>query len=180
MQRTSFAFLFLFIVLTGCDIEKRERILEERTNEVIKREQALQLKEEALLLQQQELDSISNDYLNDSLLQVFPLLMGNWNVKMLCSETTCPGSAIGDSKTEQWEFVMHDNILVAIAISNNKLSRIYTGDYAQEQITMESQSDTTTKILINLKFDKDNLLKGTRKIIRKDDCHITYDLTLKK
>lgn len=127
-----------------------------------------------------QLDSAAQVQKIDTASPNYSLLLGSWNVKMSCTATNCPGSAIGDTKTEQWEFVMKDDILLAIAFSNNKLSRIYTGDFQNDEIKMSAQSDSTTKILIRAKFSKDRILAGTREIIREDNCHIMYDLTMKK
>jgi len=180
MQKTFPLLILLLFLLPGCDIEKRERELEQRALEVTHRERVLELKTQELNERQQQLDSLTVEQRNDSLHQIYPQLIGIWNVKMICDETTCPGSAIGDTKTEQWEFVLRDNQLIAIAVSKNKLSRIYTGDYRDSLIVLEAQSDSTTHIQVQLKFDKDKILSGTRKIIRSDECFINYELTLKK
>lgn len=167
-------------MLSGCDLLNREQEVERRATALNKREMELNQRETLLREEQIQLDSMAHLQKIDTASSNYTLLLGSWNVKMICTETNCPGSAIGDTKTEQWEFVKQDNILLAIALSNNKLSRIYTGDFSNEEIRMEAQSDSTTKILIRAKFSKDKILTGTREIIREDDCHITYDLTMKK
>jgi hypothetical protein len=48
---------------------------------------------------------------------------------MTCTETTCPGSAIGDTKTETWDISYQNNVLLAKANVGDKLTRVYTGTY---------------------------------------------------
>jgi len=101
-------FCLWLITLTGCGLREREDALNKKMSEVAQKEQkllfqekTLQLKEEELNQRQRLLDSTSNKITVDSLPVFYPQLPGTWLVKMSCKETTCPGSAVGDTKTEQ-------------------------------------------------------------------------------
>jgi len=43
---------------------------------------------------------------------------------MRCTETNCSGSAVGDTKNEQWEIGYQNGGIVAQAFSGNKLVRV--------------------------------------------------------
>ena len=64
---------------------------------------------------------------------------------MICTETNCPGSAVGDSKNEQWDISFQDNAIIATAISNNQMVRVYTGHYFGNSIRLTVQKDSTDR-----------------------------------
>src|SRR4051794_24424190 len=125
--------LVMSFVALGCGLRDREQELEKRLNEVNQKEQELLLKEKSLQLKEEELakkeklvDSSSKN-LTDSFFSQHPQLPGTWNVTMRCTETTCQGSAVGDTKNEQWEISYQEKTIVAQAFSDNKLVRVYSG-----------------------------------------------------
>jgi hypothetical protein len=106
-------YLFLFLVMSftasGCGMRERELKLDQKMSEINQKEQELLLKEKSLQLKEEELakkeellDSSSRSPVDTFLVQ-HPQLPGKWNVTMRCTETTCPGSAVGDTKNEQWK-----------------------------------------------------------------------------
>lgn len=181
---------YCFLLFSSCGFQEQEKKIKEREMELNQREQALNIKEHALLLLEEQLNEReqkldSNLFVPDTLLGTYPNLPGSWNVKMVCSETTCPGSAVGDSKTETWEISIQNNSVIVGALSNGTLSRIYSGNFQEDRLVVSSENtDTQTnqkvKILIRLKQTKDGNMIGTREIIRAEDCHIVYDLDVKK
>lgn len=185
-------FCLWLMTLTGCGLREREDALNKKMSEVAQKEQklllqekTLQLKEEELNQRQRLLDSTSNKITIDSLPVLHPQLPGTWLVKMSCKETTCPGSAVGDTKTEQWQFTYQNNAVVAKAMSNNKLVRIYTGTYSGNSLELSAQQDTTTsgqnvKMVVRLLETKENEMEGQREIIRAEGCRVVYSLALQK
>lgn len=184
MNRSYFLLFLLIFAFSGCGLRERERQLEKGLARLHRQQQELALKEQALNERQKQLDSVATLH-QDTLLQLYPNMPGSWTVKMVCSEATCPGSAIGDTKTEQWEIGIQNNQVTAVALSNNKVTRVYSGTFAGDQLILEAQyveahPELNTRIIIRLKFSKENLMTGRREIIRPEDCHIVYDITLKK
>jgi len=104
---------------------------------------------------------------------------------MVCSVATCSGSAVGDTKTEQWTFSVSGSSVIAQAFTKNVLSRVYVGQYQDGYLQLTAQStDTTlnsnTQINVFLRQLNDSLtLEGKRSITR-PDCQIVYNLTMKK
>lgn len=181
------------IALPGCSLRKREMELTKKIARVNEREQQLNLKEQFLAFREQQLDeraklldSTTKKIANDSLTALHPLLPGMWAVKMVATETNCAGSAVGDTKNEQWKFSFQNNNIIARAISNNKLVRIYTGSYTgnSNSIKLTLQQDTTTpvpaRMTIRLQSIQDKEMEGEREIIQQNGCRIVYSLQLKK
>jgi hypothetical protein len=186
-------FLGLWLItLTGCGLRDREMELEKKTIEVNQKEQELLLKEKSLQIKEEELahkekllDSSSNKSAADSLAVLHPEIPGTWNVTMRCTETTCSGSAVGDTKNEQWVIGYQNNTVIANAISDNKLVRVYTGTFNNNSIELSTQPDSSdtdlkTKMIVRLLVTKENNMTGQREIIRPEDCRIVYSLDLKK
>ncbi len=184
MNRTYYLCLLSCLLLGSCGLQEREKKLEEGMQMLHQKEQELALKEQTLNDRQKTLDSVESKH-TDTLANLYPTLEGNWSVKMICNVATCQGFAIGDTKSEQWEFRIQSNEVMAIAISNNKVTRIYTGNFNGDQLVMnaqlvETQPDLNTRMVVRIRFSDPNNLTGEREIIRQDDCNIIYSLTLKK
>lgn len=190
-MRIAIILLFISLSLSGCSIREREKLIEKRTQELNEKEQQLLLKEKELQLKETELaslqkmqDSIGIDSLKDTLV-VNPAFLGSWQVKMVCVETNCPGSAIGDTKVETWQIERHENGMVAKANSGQSLVRVYTGRFANNQLLLSAQQDTSTssnpsRMIVRLQQKGQEQLSGTREIIQSGNCRIVYDLDLKR
>ena len=186
-------FLFTIGIVTfcGCSLRQREIELDNKLNDLREREQQLSLKEQSLDFREQQLnerekilDSTSRKISNDSLYLKHPQLPGLWSVRMQCIETNCPGSAVGDTKNEQWEFEFQENGVIASALSNKQLVRVYAGEFFNNSLRLSVQQDTTNeqfaKILVRLQAVKEGEMTGEREIIQANGCHIVYSLELKK
>ena len=128
MKRIIFIGLALLPLLWGCDLDEREKAVERKALELQQKEEELQArelaltqKEEALARLTQPLDSTHKD----SSLIYDPRLIGLWSVRMTCTQTTCPGSAVGDTKTEQWELSYQGHHILAKALVSDTLTRVY-------------------------------------------------------
>lgn len=196
MIRVIVLLLPLFLLCSGCDLKKREEALKKKEATIVEREQQLSLreksvaiKEEELLQLQKRLDSAQTNKGitpgKDSALVYNQQLVGNWNVKMTCTETTCAGSAVGDTKSETWAIGYENNHLIAKAMANDKLARVYTGNYDGTNLMLTEAvvigpTEPVTKLSIRLTPTGDNTMEGQREIIRENDCRIVYSLQLSK
>jgi len=184
MNKVFYVCLLSGLLLSGCGLQEREKKLADGWQSLHQKEQELILKEQALNDRQKTIDSVESRQ-TDTLTALYPDLEGNWSVKMVCNVATCPGFAIGDTKSEQWEFRIQANEVMAIAVSNNKVTRIYTGTFNGDQLIMnaqlvESQPDLNTRMIVRIRFSDNNNMTGEREIVRQDDCNIIYSLNLKK
>ncbi|HUC80570.1 MAG TPA: hypothetical protein VMR70_06615 [Flavisolibacter sp.] len=174
---------------SGCDIrqreealQKREATLNQREQELLLKEKSLQLKDEELVKRQQQMDST---IVADTTAKYNAKLAGVWNVQMTCTETSCTGSAVGDTKTETWEISYQDRNVIARAKVNNELVRVYSGLYNGTTLelaeALESEQKPATKMIVRLQLTSDTQLEGQREIDRiSENCRIIYSMKMKK
>lgn len=183
-----FMLVVCLVFTTSCSIREREQALEKRTNELNQREQQLLLKEKQLQLKEEELLAqqklIDSTLFIDSLATVDSSLLGNFTVRMRCTETNCPGSAVGDVKTETWEITYQDRNLIAKAFDGKKLVRVYSGPYRNNTIQLIAQTEESsvpnTTMTVTIQRREVNVIEGRREIIRPGECKIVYQLEFKK
>lgn len=180
--------LLLLLSGAGCDLRQREEALQkkeaalnQREQELLLREKTLQVKEDELAKQKQVFDSSMKV---DTSHIVNASFVGAWDVKMTCTETTCPGSAVGDTKTEEWSFAYEGTTLVVKATANEQLVRVYTGYYSGNAIELEEEKTTAqpsqARMIIRLRPVDETHLDGQREIVREKDCRVLYALQLQK
>lgn len=181
--------LSAILFITGCGLRQREMQINKKMKELNQKEQELALKEQTLAIKEQQLNDqkksidSTTSIVNDSLYLEHRKIPGAWIVDMQCTETNCPGSAVGDIKTEQWDFKFQNNTVIASAKSNNQLVRVYSGSYFGNLLKLTVQQDsieTSAKINVRLTQTKDREMEGEREIIQANGCHILYSLRLKK
>ena len=190
---THFSLLLIFIG-TGCGFQEREASVQKREAELAQKEQALVVRENNLKLKEEELlnreQQLAKAQKPDSLIQptasvINPELIGAWSARMVCTETTCTGSAVGDTKTETWDLSYQNERVVAKAKTGENLTRIYTGTFQNNLLELTENVELTaaapaTKMVVRLTLLNPTTLQGQREIIRAGDCRIVYDLQLNK
>ena len=182
-------FMALLFFLGGCGLRQREIELNKKMNELKQREQQINLREQSLELREQQVNlreqsvDSTQQVINDSLFREHQKLPGMWTVEMQATETNCPGSAVGDLKNEQWDFLFQDEIVIVKAFSNKRLVRIYTGNYVGNSLRLtvnQDTSETSAKITVRLQKTNDKEMTGEREITQENGCRILYTLRLKK
>jgi hypothetical protein len=180
--------LFILIVAPGCDLRKREENLKKKEAELAQKEQQLLLKEKTLQLKEEELQNAAktdSSPIVDTMKLYNPAVIGFWSVKMICTEATCAGSAVGDTKTEQWNISYESNTIIAKAMSADKLVRTYTGRPNAEVIELAEQLaddglQSSTNMIVRLRLVTSNRMEGQREIVRENNCKVVYSLQLDK
>jgi len=193
MKWIFYLYLLSTFLFYGCNLRERETSVQNKETELAQKEQeltlkekSLQLKEEELLKREQQIEKqVDSTAQQDSAFIYNPNLIGQWNAKMTCIETTCAGSAIGDTKTETWQLAYQDNHIIAKAMTGENMIRVYTGTYSNNTLELTenvelSPSAPATKMLVRLTLLNPNTLEGQREIIRAGDCRIIYSLQLNK
>ena len=157
-------------------MEEQAKALEAKEQQLVLLEQQLKLKEEDLRKRERKVDSTNQIF--DSLGTYNHLIIGSWTVTMNCVETDCPGSAIGDTKTEQWDIAYEGSDVIAKAFANKKLVRVYKGKLRGHILTLaveqEAPSDASMSASLNL-INVDRL-EGQREIMQSSGCRIIYSL----
>lgn len=194
MIRKLFLFFTFLFLSAGCGLRQREAELQKKEielsqweQELLLKQKTLEAKEAELAEQKQNLDSAlaSDSTLSDSAMVYDSTVIGLWSVKMTCTETTCPGSAVGDTKLETWDFYYLNDQLIAKAMAGTEVVRVYAGAHARDGITLSvdvtgTPSAPETKILVRLAVTDANKMEGQREIVRGNDCKIIYALQLSK
>lgn len=180
-------FFFTLLLITGCDSGKKSRELRQKETELTQREQDLAARDQALNLREDALNQkvriTDSTVIADTANTAPPAITGKWTAQMTCTETTCAGSAVGDTKTEQWEITYQGGTFVARAMANGQLVRVYTGSYTDGTIELteelaSSASSTPAKMMVRLKPVSESRMEGQREIVRENNCRILYDLQL--
>lgn len=188
MKQISIFFLFLIPFFSACNskeqqekFRKKEESLLQKEQELLVKEKNLELKEAALL---QREEALKKPIIADSVASVNQAFIGNWSVKMICRETNCVGSAIGDTKTEQWQISYQENRFIARAMAKEKLVRVYSGTFNGNTLELTAENtDAVVKpanIIARISKTEKNTLGGQREITREDGCKIIYELQMNK
>jgi hypothetical protein len=183
-----FYLLITLLFTTGCglqqqqELKRREAALNTKEQQLIARENAVDLKEKELVKREQRLDS---SLLKDTAMVYDSTLLGKWSVTMNCIEATCPGSAVGDTKTEQWNISFTDNQVVAKVLTDGSLVRIYSGTYNGSLLelsvpTNDSAEKKVATMAVRLQHATPNQLEGRREITRPEGCRIVYAIRMDK
>mgnify|MGYP003577245389 CR=1 FL=1 len=189
MKYLIYLLAFSFVFLQGCDLRKREEAITQRETRLNEKEQELLLKEKTLQIREEELvkreQLIDSTRLIDSTALQNAAFPGTWDVKMTCTETSCPGSAVGDTKSETWQLEYQENTVVARAMVNNELVRVYSGQFTGNTLELVDNRENipnqpATNIVVRLRLTNANHLDGTREIERVGECKILYNLVLTK
>lgn len=178
-------FLLIAAGLGSCGFEERKKALDAREISLKEREQNLLIKEKMLIQLEDsiKLSIARQDSLSLSLKSLgLPLpdsLQGTWNINMLCTQTNCSGSAVGDTRKESWTFSGGDSTGVYVkAMQGDNLVRIYTGIFDGSGFVLStpnlSGEANTTTMNVKLNINSADKLSGTRIIQQADGCTITY------
>ncbi len=182
---------FLFsLLLLSCEGPQAEDQLRQREADLTRREQELTQRENALALREKL--PAPPAATPDTLRPLAPAdsvraraFAGTWAVRMNCIEADCPGSAIGDSKSEQWDVSYAVGTFTVRARANNQLTRVYTGALAGSTLELTAQHLPGERlpdavITVQLQAVDDQHLEGRREINRPAPCRIVYALALTK
>jgi hypothetical protein len=186
MKQIHFILLFLIMTMGGCDcnrddLESRRILLDKKEQQLIAKEDSLRIKEQELLTREKRLDSLNSD----SAVFIDSAILGDWDVKMVCIETTCHGSAVGDTKVELWKLTWHDGIYTATAVVNSEVIRVYQGKVRQGDLELavppapDITSDPPPRITVRVSKSSNTMLEGVREITR-PDCRIIYSMEMTK
>lgn len=166
------------VFLQGCGISEREKNLKKAQQEMVRKEQQLLKWEQRLKIREMALEEANSDA--DTTLSHHPEISGRWAVKMTCIETNCEGSALGDTKTEQWVVSFKGNAVVVKAYSGVVLTRVYIGAYENEVLKVADDNPGTDAVIsADLNFSTLKRVEGTREVKQKD-CKITYSISAER
>lgn len=178
------------LLFNSCGQQEREQKLAAQEKQIREQQQELILKANQLALKEKQLED-KEKHLDsalisqDSVAAIFPKLAGNWNVNMVCSQATCAGSAIGDTKNEQWVFSLQGSSIVAQAYTKKVLSRVYVGKIQGGLLQLTAQSadssvESNVQMNVFLRPIGDSTSMNGKRNITRPDCQIVYNMNMKK
>lgn len=177
--------LFFISILSSCG-NKKEQELILRENALLEREKQFQDKEaeyDKLLKFRDSLLSVSK--VKDTFPQAKEWpdnLKIKWNSKMICRESNCSNYVIGDQRNEIWEFISDSVGMYTNVLSNNEIKRVFTGQFLENKIVLDSAKETSAKnkIKVSVVLDdiKKNIIKGTQTITGQDNCTAKFSVEL--
>jgi hypothetical protein len=176
-------------MVTGCTgeqdkkrLDDRERSIKRRESEIGLREQRLKASEKLLMTRKLQLDSAYK--LKDSIGVYNEKIVGAWKVTMQCTETTCTGYAVGDTKTEQWNITYENNRVVVKAYVKKKLIRTYNGLFSNNAIQLTADQPELKihmDVVLAPEGGRDELMTGHRTINKEEnECRTVFGLKAEK
>jgi hypothetical protein len=168
------------LAFLGCTDQQQQRALDQRQSELDQREAKLQEREAELARREAQAERPAEPA--DSLAAVSQGLTGRWMASMTCTETNCPGSAVGDTKTEEWQISYEPPALVARALANGQLVRVYSGFFTGNTVELverhaDSAGQPSIRMVARLSIVDSLRMEGQREITR-TDCKTIYSLQL--
>lgn len=179
---TLICLIFLFSFYSCNDTEK-EKQLEKREQELITKENEFALKEkdyQELIVMRDSLKKTEVDVEIDTIALLPESILGNWNGKMVCTESNCPENVIGDQRNDLWE-ITPEGLKI---INKSGGERTFKPTISGTEIKFTSEESTAvskkTDIYLNLNDLQNNRIKGSREILGKNDCIAKFTVDLEK
>lgn len=189
---TTYFFLFVFVLLfAACYDKQREQQLVQREQALLEKEKQFALKETEYQALIKMRDSLLTRRMADSgkkngMVNVNwpPEIAGLWNGKVVCTESSCSDYVAGDVRTDVWEFGSDSSQLVAKVINNNKLIRVYTAVYNNNQARLHFKTDAAIdkQVEMNILLNEISAakIKGLRILTIDDKCTAKFSVELSR
>ena len=176
--------LLLLSILISCSDGEKEKELQEREKSLILKERDLAAKEDEyrnLIAMRDSLNTVSDSVV----VKALPAnILGKWNGKMICTESSCAEHVIGDQRNDVWEFSENGKTVWAKVTDRSGNMKVYSGNFSGSELKLNSSEDSTAtrKTEIHLVWNELqlNIIKGTRKITANNSCVAKFTLELEK
>jgi asparagine N-glycosylation enzyme membrane subunit Stt3 len=176
--------LLLFsLILIGCDDKEKSEMLAKREQELLEKEKIFAKKELDYKNLLRMRDSIFAKKDSQIVVQQWPAdIVGDWNGKVICTESNCSDYVIGDQRTDVWQFSSDSIQLVSKIINNNNLVRVYNAKMSNGDVNLTYRSDSTSqkKVEMNVLLNEfgDKKIRGVRTITVDNNCTAKFSVEL--
>lgn len=179
------AILYAGLLLGSCQDKDREKQLGQREQALLEKEQQFALKEseyQALIKMRDSLVTMRDTMV---IVSAWPAeISGQWNSKLICTESTCTDYVVGDQRSDIWEFSSDSTQIVTKVINNNQLVRVYAATYANNQINLHFKTDSTAtkQVEMNVVLSEiaPNKIKGVRTLAVDNKCTARFTVELNR
>ncbi|OJV14903.1 MAG: hypothetical protein BGO21_19705 [Dyadobacter sp. 50-39] len=178
-------FLFIPVLLCGCQDSQKERELESREQRILTREKEFALKEADYQSLLRMRDSLFTKRDTAVVIQRWPDdIAGLWSCKSVCRESNCSDYVIGDLRSNTWEFVSDSTGLYTRVINNNKVVCVFAAKYDSTSIQLRYASDSSAsknqELTVELGRDSKNLIKGMQTAVIDKACTAKFSIELNR
>lgn len=185
MQRIT-KLLFLLsvpVLIFSCKENEREKQLDAREKILSEKENLFAQKESEFQALLKMRDSLFVKTKDSVIPPTWPAeILGKWNGKVICTESTCSDYVIGDQRTDVWEFV-NDSLQTSVNVySNNNLVRTYVGKLENNEIKLNFKTDSTAAKLVDMNIILNEIspgkIRGKRTISVNNNCSASFSVEL--
>lgn len=182
LKNTFFIFFVSSLFLISCDHKAKEQNLLDREKQLLEKEKIFANKEFEYQSLIKMRDSIFAKKDSVTIVKWPDEISGSWNGKVICTESNCSDYAVGDQRTDMWDFDSDSTHLTTKIINNNNLVRLYSGKFENNEIKLNFKTDSTAKKKVDMNVllndISDNKIKGTRTIIADNGCMAKFSVEL--
>lgn len=166
----------------SCDNREKEQNLLSREKQLLEKEKLFADKEFEYQSLIKMRDSIFAKKDSVTIVKWPDEISGSWNGKVICTESNCGDYAVGDQRTDIWEFDSDSTHLMTKIINNNNLIRVYSGKFENNEIRLNFMTDSTAKKKVAMNVLLNDIsgrkIKGTRIIMADTSCMAKFSVEL--
>lgn len=175
--------LATILTLCSCNNQQKEQEYNLRVARLAEKEQQFSEKEAEYQILLQLRDSLENNQPQKKEFLLWPEnIAGRWNTKSKCINSNCSDYAVGDVRTDLWDFVSMNGRLVVNNYSNQTLVRTYQAEMNEKTIDLRFITDSTSKKFVEMTISLDqfseNKIAGTRKVTVNHNCEANFTVEL--
>lgn len=173
------------LALASCRDEARERALAEREQSLAEKEKQFALKDADYrsLLRWRDSLLASADTAGAIPVTAWPAdVLGRWNSKTVCRESSCSEYVVGDQRSGAWEFSEDSTGLFTKVYDRNNLVRVYTGTFDSSAIRLQFRTDSGAvrhaEIDVELSRSATGAIKGSQVLKMENGCTARFTVEL--
>lgn len=174
------------LILTACRDTARERALTERELALAEKEKQFALKEadyRSLVRWRDSMLAVADTSGTTVPPAAWPAdVLGRWNGKTVCRESTCSEYVVGDQRSAAWEFTEDSAGLFTRVFDRNALVRIYTGTFDSSAVRLHFRSDSTAarrvEMDVELTRSGAGTIKGSQLLKMENGCTARFTVEL--
>lgn len=182
-KKSLFIFLLPIIIFQGCSDKEKNQELIDRENSLLEKEKLFAQKEADYQSLIKIRDSIFNKKDTIQIFKKWPdEVFGSWTGKVICTESSCSDYVIGDQRIDTWEFDNDSTQMISKIVNNNKLVRIYSGSYENQEVKLNYKTDSTASKNVEMSIIINEIsptkMKGIRSITVDNKCTAKFSVEL--
>ncbi|MGE7777202.1 hypothetical protein ACQKLP_20960 [Chitinophaga sp. NPDC101104] len=177
--------IFCLLAIAACKDAERERQLASREAALAEKEKQFALKEadyRALLRWRDSLLAVK-DTLGAIAERAWPEdVLGRWNSKTVCKESSCSEYVVGDQRAGAWEFSADSAGLFTKVFDRNALVRVYAGTFDSSAVRLQFRSDSSAarrvEMDVELSRSGTGTMKGSQLLKMENGCTARFTVEL--